>query len=93
MEREKRDFNVPTDSCSNCGSDELYATAAPTPAGGLFGPNLLPNLPAGRFEVVVCGECGLTTLFARRIDVQSLRARGWVKVVEPVRPLGLADDQ
>jgi predicted nucleic-acid-binding Zn-ribbon protein len=81
-----------TANCTNCGSDELYATEAPTPAGGLFGPNLLPNLPTGRFMVVVCGECGLTRLFARRIDVQALWARGWVKVSEPVRPLGLSED-
>jgi predicted nucleic-acid-binding Zn-ribbon protein len=76
-------------NCPNCGGAELYMTAATTPANGMFGPNLLPKVPLGHFEVVVCKDCGLTRFFARRVDVQALGAN-WVKVAEPDRPLGLS---
>ena len=66
-------------NCPECGGGELY-----TPAKG---PTLLRGLPA-RFNVVLCADCGLTRLFARRIDTQVLTA-DWVRVVEDLPPLGL----
>ncbi len=77
-------------NCPNCGGADLYTAAAATPANGMFGPKLLPRLPVGHFEVVVCGDCGLTRLFARRVDIQAMKACDWVKVAEPIGPLGLS---
>jgi predicted nucleic-acid-binding Zn-ribbon protein len=68
-------------TCPECGGGELY-----TPEKG---PTLFRELPIARFNVVVCGDCGLTRMFARRIDVQALKAGPWVRVAEPVAPLGL----
>lgn len=68
-------------NCPECGCGELYTRAK--------GPALLRELPIARFNVVVCGDCGLTRMFARRIDIQALKTRHWVRVAEPVPPLGL----
>lgn len=68
-------------TCPECGGGELY-----TPAKG---PTLFRDLSVARFNIVVCGDCGLTRMFARRIDLQALGSPHWVRVVEPVPPLGL----
>jgi hypothetical protein len=52
--------------CPNCSGGTLYARAVDS--GGSHGPYLLPGLGAflafAQFQVVVCGDCGLTRLFA-----------------------------
>lgn len=68
-------------NCPECGAGQLY-----TPAKG---PTLLRDLPGARFNVVICGDCGLTRLFARRIDIPALKTSDWVRVAEPIPPLGL----
>ena len=54
-------------ACPECGRHNLYATT--TRSGGGYGPMLLPKLGSfwqffARFEVVVCGDCGLTRFYA-----------------------------
>jgi len=79
-------------NCPNCNSTDLYITLAATPANGMTGPNLLPKVPMGQLNVVVCGDCGLTRLFARRLDIAALKANGaWTLLEEPGRPLGLSE--
>ena len=55
-------------TCSNCGSKRLSESAKPVSSGGGYAPNFLPGLgsfwTSARFTIVVCGECGLTSLFA-----------------------------
>ena len=77
--------------CPSCGGSDLYRSAQNTPATGLFGPSLLPKLSPGRFRVVVCKDCGLTSLFASTSDVQGLSGPEWERMVDGVssRPLGL----
>jgi predicted nucleic-acid-binding Zn-ribbon protein len=75
--------------CPNCGGQELYRSTGTTPARGLFGPDLLPESAAGRFRVVVCKDCGMTTLFASALDTQALSRPGWEKVLNAPGPLGL----
>jgi predicted nucleic-acid-binding Zn-ribbon protein len=79
--------------CPNCGGSRLYRSAQNTPANGLFGPNLLPKLSPGRFRVVVCKDCGLTSLFASVVDIEGLSAPEWEPMVDGIsaRPLGLAE--
>jgi predicted nucleic-acid-binding Zn-ribbon protein len=56
--------------CPNCQSKSLFVTKTPVSAGGGHAPNHLPGLGtfwglrAARFDVVVCGDCGLTRFFA-----------------------------
>jgi len=76
--------------CPNCAGSNLYRSVHTTPATGLFGPNLLPKLPMGRFRVIVCKDCGLTRLFASSINTEALGGPGWERVTdEPSGPLGL----
>jgi DNA-directed RNA polymerase subunit RPC12/RpoP len=53
--------------CPNCQSRNLYKTKTPVGAGGGHAPNYLPGLGkwyrAGRWDVVVCRDCGLTRFF------------------------------
>lgn len=53
--------------CPNCGKSNLYYSK-PVSAGGGYAPNYLPGLgifwSAGKFNVVVCQDCGLTRFFA-----------------------------
>jgi predicted nucleic-acid-binding Zn-ribbon protein len=79
--------------CPSCGGSDLYCSARNTPANGLFGPNLLPKSSPGRFRVVVCKDCGLTSLFASVVDTQALGGPSWERLVEGVsnRPLGLKE--
>ena len=52
-------------TCQNCGSKDPYSQEVNTV--GTFGPNILPlgwigwTLP--KFEIRVCGSCGLTEWF------------------------------
>ena len=52
--------------CPNCSSGTLYERNVD--AGGGQGPYFLPGLGGflsfAQFQVVVCGDCGLTRLFA-----------------------------
>lgn len=68
-------------NCPECGGSHLYTLAS--------GPKILQGLPMARFNVVACGDCGLTRLFARRIDIQALKASDWVRVADPIPRLGL----
>jgi hypothetical protein len=79
--------------CPSCGGSRLYRSAQNTPAKGLLGPNLLPHLDPGWFRVVVCKDCGLTSLFASLSDTEALRAPEWEPMVGGIsnRPLGLAE--
>ncbi len=79
-----------TSKCPNCGSQELYRSTGTTPARGLFGPDLLPDSVSGRFRVIVCKDCGLTTFFASTLDTETLSDRsGWEKLLNVRGPLGL----
>ena len=53
--------------CPNCGSGNLHRSK-PISAGGGYAPNYLPGLGrllrSGKFELVVCRDCGLTRFFA-----------------------------
>ena len=79
-------------TCPNCQGKNLFASSHNTPANSLF-MQLLPKSTPGRFRVVVCKDCGLTSLFASMLDVQDLRAPHWEKIEDGVlgRPLGLND--
>ncbi len=61
--------------CPNCSGDNLYRSK-PVSAGGGYAPNYLPDLGgfwvAAKFDVVVCGDCGLTRLFASHEALQKL---------------------
>jgi predicted nucleic-acid-binding Zn-ribbon protein len=51
--------------CKNCGSTDLYVKEVG--ARGAQGPDLLPiyiwTLTGAKFEIHVCGSCGLTEWF------------------------------
>lgn len=53
--------------CPNCGGKRLYRSDEVS-AGGGHAPNYLPGLggffAAAKFNVVVCGDCGLTRFYA-----------------------------
>jgi predicted nucleic-acid-binding Zn-ribbon protein len=55
--------------CPNCGGANLYRSREVSSGGG-HAPNYLPGLGsllrAGRFELVLCKDCGLTRFFARQ---------------------------
>jgi predicted nucleic-acid-binding Zn-ribbon protein len=59
-------------SCPNCQSRNLYKTNKPVASGGGYGPNLLPGLGRwfreGRFDLLVCRDCGLTQFFVHEED-------------------------
>ena len=56
---------MPDKPCRSCGSQERYSKEVH--AAGGYGPNLLPVGWAGfggpRFEIRVCGNCGLVDWF------------------------------
>ena len=58
--------------CPNCQSRNLYKTKTGVASGGGHAPNYLPGLGkwyrAGRLDVVVCRDCGLTRFFADEED-------------------------
>jgi DNA-directed RNA polymerase subunit RPC12/RpoP len=66
--------------CPNCSSVNLYRTRKPVRAGGGYAPNYLPGLGTllrgGRFQVVVCRDCGLTRFFAQRAATDRLSDSG-----------------
>ena len=53
-------------TCPECGSANLRRTS--TASAGAYGPTLLPGLggffQTPQFQVVLCGDCGLTRFFA-----------------------------
>jgi len=71
--------------CPNCGGANLYRSRKPMSAGGGYAPNYLPGLGtllrAGRFQLVVCRDCGLTRFFAQRAATDRLADSGrWERV-------------
>lgn len=50
-------------ACPTCNSDELYTKEVDATGGG--GPNLLPlgAFRLGKFNIVVCGQCGRVEWF------------------------------
>ena len=73
-------LHINANPCPECGGTSLFATTASS--GGGHGAVLLPGLrgffqPA-RFRVVVCGDCGLTRLYAEPRALKKLRqTRQW----------------
>ena len=54
--------------CPDCGSKQIFIAVKPVGAGGGYAPYYLPGLgtfwhPAN-FEIVLCGDCGLTRFYA-----------------------------
>jgi predicted nucleic-acid-binding Zn-ribbon protein len=69
-------------TCPECGSRDQYQAGKPVSAGGGHAPNFLPDLGTwyrpGRFEVVVCADCGLTRYYAEAEARQKLgKAAKW----------------
>jgi hypothetical protein len=69
--------------CSECGSENLFFTM--TRSGGPYGPAFLPGLGSfltpAQFEVVICGDCGLTRFFAEPSALSKLaKSRAWRRV-------------
>ena len=69
--------------CPDCGGGALYERTVE--AGGSHGPYLLQGLGAfmsfARFQVVICGSCGLTRLFADEDATAKLpRSHDWMWV-------------
>jgi ribosomal protein S27AE len=66
---ERYDSELGVAPCPNCGEGPLFVKDN-VAAAGSHGPNLLPGLGrlrgflSGRFQIVVCGGCGLTRFFA-----------------------------
>jgi DNA-directed RNA polymerase subunit RPC12/RpoP len=71
--------------CPNCSGSNLYRTRKPVSSGGGHAPNYLPGLGrlllSGRFDLVVCRDCGLTRFFATRESTEKLGdASRWERV-------------
>jgi hypothetical protein len=66
------------DPCPQCGGNSLYWTTVPS--GGRWSGGLLPGLGEFLFNaevnVVVCGDCGLTRLFAAPDALKKLKETG-----------------
>lgn len=62
--------------CPHCGGGNLFRSRKPASAGGGYAPNYLPGLgrwlAAGKFQIVVCRDCGLTRFFAQRAATERL---------------------
>jgi predicted nucleic-acid-binding Zn-ribbon protein len=62
--------------CPNCSGSNLYRSKRAISSGGGYAPNYLPGLGgffiAGRFQLVVCRDCGLTRFFANRDAIERL---------------------
>jgi predicted nucleic-acid-binding Zn-ribbon protein len=72
-----------TSPCPNCGGKNLYRTTVES--GGARGPNFLPGLGSfwvsGKFDVVVCRDCGLSRFFAGREATEKLaQSKKWKHV-------------
>jgi len=71
--------------CPNCSGSNLFRSRRPVSAGGGYAPNYLPGLgrwlSSGRFDIVVCRDCGLTRFFAQREATAKLGESGrWERV-------------
>lgn len=69
--------------CPECGAESLYQTTIPS--GGGHGPLLLPQLGGffrfANFDVLVCGDCGLTRFFADdQARAKLPRASRWARI-------------
>jgi predicted nucleic-acid-binding Zn-ribbon protein len=62
--------------CPNCQSRNQYKTKKPVASGGGHAPNYLPGLGhwfrSGRFDIIVCRDCGLTRFFVDEEDRDDL---------------------
>ena len=70
--------------CPNCGGRSLFRSK-PVSAGGGHAPNYLPGIRRGllseRFQLVLCGDCGLTRFFASRQASEKVAASDrWERV-------------
>jgi len=74
--------------CPNCGGVEFYRRVNAIANGWVV--RLLPKLMPGRFEIVMCKDCGLTRFFASHEDRRDASSK-WERVSSdaPDRPLGL----
>jgi DNA-directed RNA polymerase subunit RPC12/RpoP len=58
-----------TSPCPNCGSRALYKSFAVSAAVRGYSPDLLPGLGSffvpGKYNLVMCRDCGLTRFFAQ----------------------------
>jgi DNA-directed RNA polymerase subunit RPC12/RpoP len=71
--------------CPNCQSRNLYKSRSPLGGGGHHAPNYLVGLGrwyrAGRFDVVLCRDCGLTRLFAEEEAREKLEdSKSWERL-------------
>lgn len=71
--------------CPECGSSDLHKPEKPVSSGGGYAPDLLPGLSSvfksGKLDVVLCGNCGLIRLYARREALERLRSsKKWDRV-------------
>ena len=61
--------------CPNCQSRNLYKAKTQIASGGGHAPNFLPGLGrwyrAGRFDIVVCRDCG------RTVEVEGPAIESW----------------
>jgi len=72
--------------CSSCGGRNLFRSTKPVSAGGGHAPDYLPGLGrffvSEKFHVVLCRDCGLTRLFARREALDKLAdSTKWEQVI------------
>ena len=63
--------------CPNCDGGNVFVAHKEVSAGGGYAPNYLPDLgsffAAGKLNVAVCSDCGLTRFFASRTAREKLR--------------------
>lgn len=76
-------MNMKTKSCPECGGATYGHNSAR--AGGGYGPYFLPGLGGflrmASFEVVVCGDCGLTRFYAEPDAIAKLpHAKQWERL-------------
>ena len=54
--------------CPNCGTKSLFRSAKSVSGGGGYAPDYLKGLGGwaggGKFDIVICPNCGLTRFFA-----------------------------
>lgn len=65
--------------CPECGGSTLYKTVAQSAGGhGTLLPGLGRILRFAKFDIVVCGRCGLTRFYAEESAREKLpQARQW----------------
>ena len=68
-------MNEKMQSCRICGSDELYTREVDATGGG--GPDLLPlgAFRWGKFNIVVCGQCGLVEWFVPDDKIERVKEK------------------